>query len=121
MNDEKRASSVSPEPSEVDDALADLIERFNEADSVREKEISSKKSKQAEDLVKAQELRKQSLETFGESRKRKEENAEPSSKRAKKGDTFSYLMEKSNREYELKTKELELRQKEIDIQAQRVQ
>ena len=70
ISEENKTSGISPDISENDEALADLIERFNEADEVREKETENKTNKQAEDIAKAQEMRRQSLETCGESRKR---------------------------------------------------
>jgi len=70
ISKENKASGISPDISEVDEALADLIQRFEEADKMREVELNEKKNKQSEELSKAQEIRKQSLETFGESRKR---------------------------------------------------
>ena len=70
MRQENKSSGISPEPSETDDALADLIERFEEADSIREKETEAKTNKQADELAKAQEMRRQSLENVGETHER---------------------------------------------------
>ena len=88
-------SGISPEHSEIDEALLDLIQRFDEADNERKKETAGKKSKMEEELVKAQEIRKMSLETFGESRKRKGDT-EGQGKRSRRSssDTLSFLAEK---------------------------
>ena len=121
-NVENKASGISPEVSELDEALADLIERFNEADSAREKETGKKNNKQAEDLVTAQEMRRKSLETYGESRKRNlEDGVEVSQKRSKKLNTTEYLIDKSQRDYEIRTKELELKEKELALQSEQQQ
>ena len=50
------------EHSEIDEALLDLIQRFEEADNERKKDSIEKKSKSEEELQKAQEIRKMSLE-----------------------------------------------------------
>lgn len=115
MSPENKATGICPEISEKDEALADLIERFNEADFLREKETEKKTNKQAEELAKAQEIRRQSLETVGESHKRSEDVKQ---KRSKKFDTAEYLADKSKRDYELRTKELELKEKQLELQSQ---
>ena len=64
-NIENKASGICPpEENEIDQALQNITELFGEADAAREKETSDKKSKQCEDLEKAQEIRRKSLETF---------------------------------------------------------
>ena len=73
-NDENKASGISPETSEVFTAMDNLIERFEEADNIRTTEATEKKSKTETELLKAQELRKESLETLGETKKRKGES-----------------------------------------------
>ena len=121
QNEENKASGISPEMTELDEALQDIIERFNEADLARDKESAEKKSKQAEDLIKAQEIRNQSLETFGDTRKRKDDNVEVNRKRARKTDTFLYLEEKSKRDHVLQTEALKLKEKKLQLQAQQLQ
>ena len=53
-SEEAKASGISPEHSEIDEALLDLIQRFDEADNERKKETAGKKSKMEQELVKAQ-------------------------------------------------------------------
>ena len=120
---EDKASGISPDLTEIDEALLDLIERFNESDASRNKEAAEKKSKTEDDLIKAQEIRNTSLETFGESRKRKEEIGEGSQKRSRSSskDTLSYIKEKSEREFSLRQDELKLKEKELALQAQQAQ
>ena len=56
------ASGISPEETESDIALADIIERFKQTDE--------KKSKNEADTLKVAEMRRRSLETFSESNAR---------------------------------------------------
>lgn len=118
---EDKASGISPEPSEKDEALLDLIERFSEADEEHQKKSAEKKTKAEGDIAKAQEMREKALETFGETKKRKDlENGEGSSKRARRSSTdlLSYLKEKSEKDHELRQQELRMKQEQINLQAQ---
>ena len=82
---EHKASGIAPSYTEIDEALHDLIERFDEADAARQKATAEKKSKVEEELVQAQNMRNASLETFGETRKRKEnDTGEGSQKRSRR-------------------------------------
>ena len=73
---EERSSGISPEESEVDRAMEDIIQLFEEHDR-ENKKFSDKKKKNAEEgVAKAEEMRRQSLETFKETKKRKESDDE---------------------------------------------
>ena len=78
---EDKASGIAPSYTEIDEALYDLIERFNEADAASQKVTAEKKSKVEEELVQAQNMRNVSLETFGETRKRKENDTDEGSQK----------------------------------------
>ena len=73
-SEEERASGVNPKHTEIDYALLDLIQQFDEADSHRKIEPEENNAKKEEDLVKVQQISKKSLEIFGETRKRKAMN-----------------------------------------------
>ena len=90
-SEEEKARGINPKYTEIDHALLNLIQRFDEADSERKKEKNAKKV----DLVKAQETRKKSLETFGETRKRKAESEKKT--RRSTSDTINFLAEKSGK------------------------
>ena len=62
---------MSPEPSEADTLLSELIEIFQTADLEHKAAANELKGNQAAEIVKAQEMRQQSIETLGESRKRR--------------------------------------------------
>ena len=67
---EDKASGRAPNHTEIDEALLDMIERFDEADIARQKAKAEKKVE--EKLVQIQNMRNASLETCGDTRKRKE-------------------------------------------------
>eukprot|EP00794_Sanderia_malayensis_P013646 gene13645-15073_t len=86
--EEEKASGISPDISESDILLDELIELFDTAATDRLTEDQEKKRKLASDLAKAQEMRQLSVESLGESRKRKsaEGEEEPKSKKKKYGE-----------------------------------
>ena len=118
-SEKEKASGINPKHTEINDALLDLIQRFDEAVSEIKNESEEKNGKNKEDLVKAQEVRKKSLETFGETRKRKAESEKKT--RRSTSDTINFLAEKSEREHELRKEELKLRKQEIEHQTQQIQ
>ena len=81
INAEERASGISPEETELDIALQDIMERLDEAEEEQSKQTANKKAKQEGDMQKAMEMRKRSLETFLETKDRSIE--ENSSKRSR--------------------------------------
>ena len=120
-----KASGIAPSYTEMHETLYDFIERFDEADAARQKATAEKKSKVEEELVQAQNMRNASLETFGETRKRKEndtgEGLQKRSRRSTSNDFISYFSEKHEREISLRQEELELKKQELDLQAQQMQ
>ena len=72
-----------------------------------------------EDLVKAQEIRKKSLKTFGKTRKCKAESEKKT--RRSTSDTINFLAEKSETEHELRKEELKLQKQEIENQTRHIQ
>ena len=77
QREEQVVSGISPEISEVDECLDDIIERFKERDGNQRKENEEKKERAIEDALKAVEMRKRSLETFTECQNRNNEEITP--------------------------------------------
>ena len=114
QREEERASGISPEISEVDECLEDIIERFKERDENQRKGNEEKKERATEDALKAAEMRKRSLETFTESQNRSNEEITPKRTRNNGNDTISYLTAKYESEFNLQKEELALRREEIE-------
>ena len=76
-NEEEKSSGTNPDYTELDGALMDLMQRFDE----RKRETNDKKSKIENELAKAQEMRQTSLKTFCQTKKRKESDTEAPQKR----------------------------------------
>ena len=117
--EEEKASGISPEESEVDTALSDIVERFEQAEEEHISETSEKKAKIAMDMEKAQEMRKRSLETFAETNERNLDIETPKRSRNNGTDTIAYLKEKSAIEMEFRKEELEhtklVKQEELSL------
>ena len=77
IKDEEKASGISPEPTEVDDAMCDILKRFEEAEEDHQKE---KKRKETENVQQAQDMRRTSMERLGETSKRNEERKQKDKK-----------------------------------------
>ena len=77
-----------------------------------------KKKKAEEDVTKAEEMRRQYLETFKETQRRKESETPLKKKRASGSDTMNYLKEVSEAESKRRAEELELRRKEMEKQSE---
>ena len=109
FREEEKASSISPEHSELDDGMMNTIERFEDADKERDR-VSEQKTKEKEvETEKAEDFRKASLETFGVSRKRKDaEGSESTSKRqrATGSGTIQFLRDKSKQDFEFRKRSL---------------
>ena len=122
---EDKVSGIAPNHTELEEALHDLIVWFDEADPARQKATAEKKSKVEGELVQTQNMRNASLETFGETRKRKEndtaEGSQIRSRRSISNDFIYYFSEKHEKEISLRQEELKSKKQELDLQAQQME
>ena len=81
VSEDEKASGTSPEPSEVDTMMEDIVSLFEEADKLND----SKKRKIQEEALQAEEMRNTSLETSKESQKRDQEGKPRPKKKKRKG------------------------------------
>ena len=116
--EEERESGTSPEVTEVDEAMDEIIGQFEECDREHEKQSEDKRQKAEEDVKKADEMRKRSLETYKDTQKRSEEQPLQKRKRASGSDTMSFLKEKTEMENKIKEEERALRREEMEKQAE---
>ena len=121
--EEERASGISPEITEVDILLDELLEMFSSAAFDQQAAEKEKVDKRVEDVEKAKELRQQSLETLGETRKRRKEEAGDGKQKKVRNtksvgnDTFAFLEKKMQEDAKIQREELELKKKEIEENA----
>eukprot|EP00794_Sanderia_malayensis_P006420 gene6420-7153_t len=119
--EEERASGICPELTDTDKMLDELIELFESAAQEQSVAAKEKANKVAGDIEKGQEMRRLSMESRGESVKRKSGNeagAGGKEKRKNYGvETFKYLNEKLKFEMEWKEREQKLKERELEEKA----
>ena len=109
MNDEVKASGISPNARELDTLLEELTE-LEDLSEQEKQEGEEKVKKIEEDKVKAQDVRKQAMEKLSETKKRKPKDEDDMAKKKSRkspSDTIAYLREKSDNEMEIRKQELE--------------
>lgn len=112
--EEENASGIDVEPaSELEQALENICSM---EDSFHTEGTESKQAKAAENKVKAEEIRKKAMESFGETKARTasdEALAEPKKKKRRGGnESIEFLKEKSEQELEVRKAELKFKEKE---------
>ena len=105
---------ISPEETETDIVLADIVDRSEEADETHKKQIDDKKTKNEADALKAAEIKKRSLEKFSESNARLENEPMVKKSRNTESKTVQYLREESENGLKLRTEELNQRKLEFE-------
>ncbi|XP_028395802.1 UPF0746 protein DDB_G0281095-like [Dendronephthya gigantea] len=124
MRDELNASGISPEQTEIDILLEEIVER--EAAQVAEKEnIDNENNRRMEaEKVAADDIRRKAMETLAQTNKRKaeESNETPKKKRRSSGsETIAYLQEKTEIEMELRKEEMEIKRAEVELEKNKME
>ena len=101
-------SSLKMQKMQMQIGVADIVQLFKESDLRQAEQKEKKKDGMEKELADAEELRLQSLETSGETRKRKgeQDGTIKGGIRRKSVDTFDYLREKNTQELEFRKQEL---------------
>lgn len=95
--EEEKASGIAAVHTPFDDSMADIIERFRERDCEDRQQDAEKMEKVDEETAKAVKMRKSSMETFAQGKKRKGEQEQKKCKRSTGTETVAYLREKAER------------------------
>ena len=114
VREEEKASGIAPLHTSFDESMAAIIQHFRETDAEDQQQDAEKRGKADEETAKAVEMRKSSMETFAQSKKRKGEQEQKKSKRFAGTETVAYLREKAELDASLKREELQLRRAELD-------
>ena len=117
---EEIASCISPDHTEIDDAIPRTC--WNSLKKQIIVERLTKMKRPGEQLVAAQEIRNASLEIFSQTWNRKE--SEPCTsdekRRRSSNDVLGFLSEKCEKDHALKQEEFCIKQQEIDLQKQQI-
>lgn len=116
IRDEEKASGISPENTDFDNSMEDIIEQFKVRDTVDQQQDADKNEKAIAETAQAVEMRKSSMETFAQTQKRKALPSEDvkKSKKPVGSDTLAYLKVKAEIDAELKREELKIRKTELE-------
>ena len=111
------ATGVSPEQSQLDVALEEIVQKMDEAELENKTNENNANEKRSKELEHAKDLREMVSETLGETSKRKSEESGPAGKnrRSNGSDTLAYLREKGEKEQEMRKTEFYLRKQELEL------
>ena len=122
MRDEEKASGISPEPTELDEAVEEIMELEEAAEVEQQASDGAKKEKEETDRQKAENMRKKAMEKLGETQKRSAEEGEQTGQRKKRrngSETLLFLREKADRERVFKEEELAFRQRQQELEVKK--
>ena len=117
MSEEEKASGISPEFTELDQALEDIIDRAQEAQHNLLEEGEKIEKMAEKERVTAEDIRKRSMERLGETKEREKGNEK---KKQRRSNCLEYFKEKHDKEMELRREEIELRKREMAIKEKEV-
>ena len=116
MRYEETASGISPDHSEFEDAMEDIIQLSMCKDEEDQKNDDQKKEKSDADAAKILEMRQSAMESLAETKKRKGDSEGEKRKRkvSNGSETIAYLHKRYEMDSELKREELKLKQEEMN-------
>ena len=119
IKNEEKASGISPEVTELDSLLEEIIEKESLAESSRESDSAIKKNEEERKI--AEDLRNTAMESMGETKKRSVESEEGDTsvkrKRRSGSDAVEYLRERAEKEIKIREEELVLKKQKQDQEA----
>ena len=120
MTEEAKASGISPESTEADTLLEQIIEIFEETDREGGENSQQVEQNKENERKKVEKMRNWSMEKLGEALKRKaaDDGQVTHKKRGSGTETLVYLRDKAEKQYELRKEELEVKTKEQSQQMQ---
>lgn len=99
--------------------MEDILEREKNAKEKIDEQSAEKKAKAAQEKEAAEEIRLQALQTLKDKGKRKseDENQKGPKMRRRTSDAIEFLVEKAEKDRELKMEELKIKNREVEIAA----
>jgi len=115
---EEGASGINCEETELDKAIAEIIEKEMESEKERNEKAGTPTKKNEQEKASAEEVRRKAMETLGKRNADSEEK--PSKIRKRTSDAVEYLREKFEAEKDLRMEELELKRNEQKMMMQQM-
>ena len=115
MSQDMKASGIEVDaPSEFEDAMEEITEKFDASEKDAKSQSEDKKDKIEKERKQAEEMRNQALERIGETKKRKVEDEEGQEKshrtrRRQGNETITYLKERAEKDMKMRREELQLK------------
>ena len=119
LKDEQKASGIDTEMSETENAIEELLEKEEAAESMDVDGRKRQSEQKERDKENAEDMRRQAMERMGQTQKRKSdlgENENNKKKRSSGSDTLLYLRERNELLQETRKEELALRKQELELQ-----
>ena len=115
LREEERASGISPEVSELDEAIENIIEASKNAEKELMESQNNKNKQSEKERETAESVRKRSMERLSQTRDR--EGLESSKKKRRSGTGMvEYLQEKETREESQKKVDIEIRERQLELE-----
>ena len=127
MSQELKASGISPEPTELDRLLEEIIERAEVCEQSRDEADDNAREKIQKEQEQAKDIRLKAMESLSETKKRSlsdgdGENQPKAKKRRSNGNEMvAYLRERATEENRLKERDIEIRSVQLQKEAERQQ
>ena len=120
IQNEEKASEISPTRSELVEALEYLIEKEDSSDEIQRNNLNKKD--ELVERTKAEEVRKVAMESLGATKKRRadeKENVskEPKRRRSEGSKTVAFLREKTEKDTNARAADNELRKAQLELVA----
>ena len=111
MRDELNASGISPDQTEIDKLLEEIVEKEIALEAEKEN-VDYENNRRIElERLAADDMRRKAMETQAQTRKAEESNTIPKKKRRSNGsETIAYLQEKAEIEMKVRKEEMELKE-----------
>ena len=120
---EEKASGINPEPTELDNALEQIMALEETADVELAELNNEKKEKVEQDKLTATDMRKKAMEKLGDTQKRQREEGDQKTRKSRRNgnDALQFLKEKADKDMELKREEIRLKQSQQSLEEKRVE
>lgn len=120
MREEENASGISPEVTELDIAIQEIIGRSEGAQEEIAQGDEARKKAAEEEKETAENVRRRAMERLGETRARENTECRKRTRQSNDDEAIGYIREKMVKEIDLKKEELELRKSE-EARKERIQ
>lgn len=124
---ELKASGISPQPTELDRLLEEIVERMEASEQSRDEEDDKEREKIRKEQAQAKDVRLKAMESLSQTKKRVDSTGDgespPKAKKRRSNGTemVAYLRERASEEVGLKERDIAMKEMQIEKEADRQQ